>query len=388
MDGPASHQIVLIKRNLSHRGGIEKYTWAMAKHFCAQGASVTILTTECAKPDFEHPLLEIVNFSVRYPLSVLNLFHFDRACTRYLKDHPCPVVFSLDRNTHQTHHRAGNGVHAAYLAHRAREEGLVKKVSFSINPLHLLTLHLEKKTFECPELKGLFTNSHMVKEQILAHYRTPSEKIHVVHNGVEWKALQKSFNSWEVDKIATAKRLGVDRNAFQFLFIGHNFRRKGLDKLLDALALLTDQNFQLNVVGKDKNVSYFKGRVEQLHLDGKVFFHGPQKNTIAFYQLADALVIPSLYDPFANVTLEALSMGLFIFSSAHNGGKEILSEKNGTVIPDLGDAKKFAEILEQQMAHRKTNASAAAIRASVEHLDFSHQLEKISDLVLSCTPTL
>ena len=46
-----------------------------------------------------------------------------------------------------------------------------------------------------------------------------------------------------------------------------------------------------------------------------------------FYQMADALVIPSFYDPFANVTVEALAMGLFVLSSKHNGGPEILTKK-------------------------------------------------------------
>ncbi|MES2122883.1 MAG: glycosyltransferase family 4 protein [Chlamydiota bacterium] len=373
-------KIALIKSNLSHKGGIEKYTWAMARHFCDKGIPVTILTTRCWKPAFEHPLLEIVNLVPHYPVSVLNLLHFDYACSRYLKKHPFPVVFSLDRNTYQTHHRAGNGVHAAYLQCRAQEEGLSKKISFCLNPLHRAILHLEKKTFECPELQHLITNSHMVKEQILKHYRTDPSKIEVIHNGVEWQGLQESFDAWEEGKRDTALRHGLDVRAFQLLFIGHNFRRKGLEKLLNALSKIPDRNFQLNVIGKDKDLPFFKRKVEQLRLDGKVFFHGPQANAIPFYQLADALIVPSLYDPFANVTLEALSMGLFVFSSTYNGGKEILTPENGAIIPHLDDAHTFANMLDHGMNKQKTMQSATAIRNSIKHLDFSAQLQKISDL--------
>ncbi len=376
-------KIALIKSNLSHKGGIEKYTWAMARHFCDRGISVAILTTGCWKPAFEHPLLEVINLAPHYPMSVLNLLHFDYACTRYLEKHPFPIVFSLDRNTHQTHHRAGNGVHAAYLLCRAQEEGLSKKLSFRFNPLHRAILHLEKKTFECPELRCLITNSHMVKEQIVQHYQTDPSKIQVIHNGVEWQGLQESFSAWEQGKRDAATRYGLDSDAFQLLFIGHNFRRKGLEKLLNALSKIPDRHFQLNVIGKDKDLPFFKRKVEQLHLDGKVLFHGPQASAIPFYQLADALLVPSLYDPFANVTLEALSMGLFVFSSTHNGGKEILTPENGMVIPRLDDAHAFAQVLELGMKKRKTPQSALAIRGSIEHLDFSSQLQKISDLCIN-----
>ena len=62
----------------------------------------------------------------------------------------------------------------------------------------------------------------------------------------------------------------------------------------------------------------------KLNIQRRVTFFGPQKEIRPFYQFADALVIPSFYDPFANVTVEALAMGLFVVSSKSNGGHEIL----------------------------------------------------------------
>ena len=176
-------------------------------------------------------------------MSFIQLLYFDKACAHYLKNNPSPIVLSLDRTRRQTHIRAGNGVHAAYLKHRAKEEGALKTLSFHLNPLHRALLRIEKEAFEDPYLKILFTNSHMVRREITAHYDISPDKIAVVHNGVEWHAMQTPFDTWQEGKSIALKKYGLDPSCFQFLFIGHNYRRKGLDKLLCALSTLKGVRF-------------------------------------------------------------------------------------------------------------------------------------------------
>lgn len=375
--------ITLIKAALFKQGGLEKYTWQVAQDFCQQGCEVTILTSGQTKAPFSNPRLNMIAFPINHRLSVLNVLHFDQACREHLSKFPSPIVFSLDRNRYQTHLRAGNGVHAAYLRHRSKEEGRIKQLSFAINPLHRAILSLEKKAFEHPDLKILFTNSFMVKQEVLECYRTDPSKIQVVHNGVEWHALQESFDAWEIQKEKELRALQLDPCAFQFLFIGHNFRRKGLERLLAALALIKEEHFQLSVVGKDKQLSYFEALVWRLGLSKKIVFHGPQHPITRFFQIADTLLIPSLYDPFANVTAEALAMGLFTISSKYNGGSEILTAQNGKVIETLEDPVSFSQTLKEALNRRKTAKSAQSIRQTVKHLDFSQQLRIMTELTLN-----
>ena len=88
------------------------------------------------------------------------------------------------------------------------------------------------------------------------------------------------------------------------------------------------------------------------------------------------------YDPFANVTVEALCMGVFVVSSKTNGGHEILQPENGTIIDSLHDPESIAAALEYAMAHPKTDLSARQIRESVKHLDFENQLSLLTEKVL------
>ncbi len=242
---------------------------------------------------------------------------------------------------------------------------------------------MEKEAFESPELKQLFTNSHMVKKEILDHYQVKPEKISVVHNGVEWKEFEKPFQNWPAEREKLQKELNLDSALFHFLFVGHNFQRKGLDQLLKALSLVSARDFHLSVIGEDKNLTYYKELVEKLQLTGKVTFFGKRSDCIRFYQMADALVIPSLYDPFANVTLEALAFGVFVLSSKNNGGHEVLTAENGALLPSLEDPDAVAQVLSDAIKRPKNLRMAETIRESVKHLDFSHQLNALVEQCLS-----
>jgi UDP-glucose:(heptosyl)LPS alpha-1,3-glucosyltransferase len=155
-----------------------------------------------------------------------------------------------------------------------------------------------------------------------------------------------------------------------------------LEKLLYSLSLISRRDFDLLVIGKDKKMAYFQALTKKLKLDKNIRFFGERSDVMRFYQLADALVIPSFYDPFANVTLEALAMGLYVVSSRTNGGHEILTQENGVVIETLDSLEAIGAALEHAMQHPKNRKSSEKIRLSVKHLDFSNQLAQFTNLCL------
>jgi UDP-glucose:(heptosyl)LPS alpha-1,3-glucosyltransferase len=369
--------VAILKKDFHSHGGLEKSSWRIIQAFKERGAIVTLLTThEVSAP------CSVLSCSLDSKLKFLKLKEFDSWCRSTVKSHAFDVVFSMDRASSQTHHRAGNGVHAAYLALRRQKEGFLKRLSFKLNPLHYMMLKLEKATFEDPHVKGIIVNSDYVKNQILQFYSADPSKIHVVHNGVEWQEMENDFNASFSRKEELAKEQGLDPKTFQFLFVGHNFHRKGLSLLLQALGRLSTRDFHLSVVGTDKRLTAYKREAYQLGLSKNVTFFYSQSDTRPFYQAADALVIPSHYDPFANVTVEALAMGLFVVSSQNNGGHEVLQPESGITV-DPFDLTSFTAALETALKHPKTLESAQKIRSSVQHLDFSHQLEKVCQICLS-----
>lgn len=376
-------RVVLLKNHLGAGGGLEKYTKRLAVEFANAGCETTLLTSHSKKTQIPSlPSVRCISLGMKKAINFMNLVNFDKKCRQWLKENPSDIIFGLDRNRSQTHYRAGNGVHAAYINQRRLCESWIKNASFSINPIHPLTINYEKAAFENPDLKLLFTNSHFVKEQILSYYNLSPGKIQVVHNGVEWDEWQQPFDKWQQEKPSIQQRLGLDPHAFHLLFIGHGYRRKGLQQLLQSLALLKNNNVQLSIIGKDKEIPYFQALTKQLGLSKHVFFFGPQSQILPFYQMADCLIIPSLYDPFANVTVEALAMGLFVISSKYNGGHEILTKNTGAIIEDLFSPESITRAIQHALNKPKTPSSSQLIRSSVQHLNFSNQLNTIIQATL------
>jgi UDP-glucose:(heptosyl)LPS alpha-1,3-glucosyltransferase len=375
--------IVLLKSNFNKKGGLEKYAWRTAKAFAAKGIVVDILTTGKKEEFPVEKQIRFHPFQTCFWPGFRRIEQYDQFCKRWTKNNPCPLIFGMDRNRFQTHLRAGNGAHISYLSHRAQFEGSWKKLLCQLNPLHKTILKIEKESFENPNLQKLITNSYMVKEEILHYYNIDEKKISVIHNGVEWEEKEKDFLQWEEQKKRVAQKWRLDPNVFHFLFIGHGYLRKGLKPLLQALQLLPRKDFHLSVIGKEKKMKEFFALSKKLGLEKNVRFFGPLEEILPFYQLADCLVIPSFYDPFANVTVEALSMGIFVVSSKTNGGHEILSNTNGTIIETVFDPDSIQKSLLFAMEHRKTQKNAQTIRKSIQHLDFSKQLDLLIQTTLN-----
>jgi UDP-glucose:(heptosyl)LPS alpha-1,3-glucosyltransferase len=366
-------KIALLKSSLAKMGGAEKYAVALSCALEQAGAEVIILTSDTE----ERP--GVLSCRLQSWGSARKVKEFDAFCDAAVKATRFDRVLSLDRTRCQTHIRASNGCHAAYLEKRGAQASFLKRLSFSVNPLHRTLLDIEKTSVEDPALQTLFTNSHMVKEELLSRYAIDPRNIEVVHNGVEWSALEPAFTRGFQERRELCQRLHLDPSSFHLLFIGHNYERKGLPSLLHALKALACKDVHLIVVGKEKRIDAFKHLASKLGLSSQVSFFGAVSDPKPFYQIADSIAIPSLYDPFANVTVEALAMGLFVISSKANGGHEVLTQESGAVIASLDETDSVATALQTALKHPKSVQSAQAIRNSVSHLDFSHQLKAFTD---------
>jgi UDP-glucose:(heptosyl)LPS alpha-1,3-glucosyltransferase len=362
--------IALIQTHIHPKGGLEKAANGLVKAFQAQGHTPFLLT---ADPFPNVKGCQVVSLPCDKKRGASFYKSFQQQVDAWLRDNPQQIIFGLDRTVNQTHYRAGNGSHKAYMEIRRKLEGPFSDYLRKWRSLNRFYLDWEKKAFEYPSLKRLFVNSHMVKEEITRLYRTPEDKISVVHNGVEWKELQESFKQ---------SLFNSYQRPYHFLFAGNGYKRKGLSYLLKGLALLRSP-FILSVVGYEKGIHSYKKLAKKLGIIESVNFYGPRPSLIPFYQQADCLVIPSIYDPFANTTVEALAMGLFVISSPFNGGKEVLSKENGFVLSGLEDRFEMQSALEKAISKPKSFENGLAIRESVRSLEFSNQLSIIAETSLS-----
>ncbi|MFA6118696.1 MAG: glycosyltransferase family 4 protein [Parachlamydiales bacterium] len=368
-------EIVLTKFHITKFGGLEKHSFFIIKSLIDKGFKITILTTKISD-DFKNHDLKVVILKNHKIFNFLKLKIFDLLCKKWIKKNNPKIILSFDRSSNYTHIRLGIGLHLTFLKQKKFFESKFKLFMNRFNPGNAINLSIEKSGFHQKNLKKIIVNSYMVKDELINNYKILDSKIEVIHNGVEFDELKADFDIWDVKKPLLLEKHHLNPDNFHFLFIGNDYKRKGLIPLLNALSLLKNEKFHLSVIGKDKKIVKYKRLSKSLGLEKQVSFFGKQDSVRDFYQIADALVLPSFYDPFSNVAIEALAMGVFVITSEFNGAKEILNAQNGKVT-DIMNLAIFSNELKNAMKTKKSKDRAIKIRDSIKDLTIEKQIDKL-----------
>ncbi|MBI5847777.1 MAG: glycosyltransferase family 4 protein [Nitrospirae bacterium] len=372
-------RVAIIKSNYTPYGGGEKYTTRLIDAFAKRDIVVDVVTAESVRWEKTSPHVNWVPLKQFRYNNLLRLLSFNASANRHFKATRYDCVLGMDRTDYQTHLRAGGGCHAAWLDRRCTESSALRCLSFRLNPFHRMMLRIEKRAFLSENLKKIFCNSFFVRDEMLRYYPAAAGKLTVVHNGVEWNEFSGVFEQGLREKDTLRRGLSLQNEMFYFLHVGSGYERKGVAKSIEALKMLPEKT-GLIVVGKDRNEKQYRGLASRLGLSARVIFCGPQKNVIPFFQSADAFVLPTIYDPFSNASLEALAMGLYTVTSNSNGCSEVIQEGAGAIIKDLKNIGSVAGAMSTAMQKHR---SKTEIRESVRHLEFEGQLGKIVDGCLS-----
>jgi len=339
-------KVAILKRRCQRPGGAEKYLWKVADCFRSFGAHVDLWSATRLEDENTAWVIERVQI---VPLGrTVKVVAFDQMVQRRIRRERYDCILSLDKTTFHTHIRAGGGCHRGWLERRARY------------------------------LPAWRRASEMVKQEIMEYYGVDEERIAVVHNGVEWNELGGAFEEALVGQGELKRQRGLDPDRFYFLFVGSGFERKGLRFAMEALGRLP-REASLLVVGRDHRDGRYRGLAQRLGLEGRIIFLGVQRDVVPFYQVADAFVLPTVYDPFSNATLEALAMGLFCVTTKGNGCSEVMADYAGVVIDDPRDTEALAEAMAKAMGG---GIDRRRIRESVAHLTLDQHVSKVVDICL------
>ncbi len=159
---------------------------------------------------------------------------------------------------------------------------------------------------------GSFARDTLVAEGV------PSERIVVNPYGVDWDRFSASEDS-------------PSGRPFRFLFVGSVTARKGVPILLDAWRALAPHDAELWIAGSiGSRERALIPDLPGLRLLGQV----PQVGMAAIYAACDVFVLPSLFEGFGLVILEALASGLPVIATPHTGAVEaVTSELLGRLVP-------------------------------------------------------
>ena len=277
--------------------------------------------------------------------------------------------------------RAGDGVHAAWLAHRAQVLGGLQKLAQAWSPYHRYVLGAEKAMFAHPALRAVICNSRMVADEIWRFYGVDRNRLHVIYNGVDTAMFHPGLAAEFC--APTRAQAGIPEDAPLLLFVGSGFERKGVPQLLRAFAKARNQATRLVIVGADRKLKAMQEMAAKLGLEQRVHFTGPLKDVRPWYGAADGFVLPTLYDPCPNAALEAFASGLPVVTSTTCGAQEWVRDgENGWVV-DAVDEAGLALRLDDLAGLAGDAAARAAARLGVEALTLPAMADRLLALYRS-----
>jgi UDP-glucose:(heptosyl)LPS alpha-1,3-glucosyltransferase len=169
--------------------------------------------------------------------------------------------------------------------------------------------------------------------------------VHVIPNAVDVKTFNPAARQRRRGE--TRRRLRFEEEDFVLLLLGNDWKKKGLNCLLEAVARCRKLPLKVLVVGRDDRAPY-EVAIRRLGLHRQVCFETPSADVLQFYAATDAYVGPSLHDSFALPPAEAMACGLPVVTSRNNGGSEIISNGvDGLVLEEPTDADELAYVIQQ-----------------------------------------
>lgn len=298
---PRAWRIAVLRRRFSPTGGAERYLLRLASGLAAQGHQITLYCEDWTPR--ENPFHAVRKIDSDDPVA------FAQKVIRQPLHDRHDLVFSLERVPGCDIYRAGDGLHADWLAHRHRFYPVLGRLRTALRSKNRQLCRLEAGVFAPGGVGRVICNSRFIAGQIVNRFQFDPARIDVIYNGVPYQPFSMG------DRALGRKALKLTETDYVILLVGAGAERKGHAIARRAVQQLADPRARLVIVDSPPPVA-------MPHV----------------YAAADVFLLPTLYDPFANVTLEALAAGLPVITSAQNGASEIIRHgENGIVLPRADD---------------------------------------------------
>lgn len=222
-----------------------------------------------------------------------------------------------------------------------------------------------------PQILWALKNSNKITTVSNALYeRTTKElginknKVVMIPNGVDTDRFHLR------NRKEAKKQLGLNQNKKYLLFVGQFHEVKGLEYLIEAIAILKKRgslSFETILIGDGPQGYTIKQWLQEKGLTNDVLVLGqrPNNEISAWMNACDFFCLPSKREGMPCVILEALSCGLPVIASRVGGIPELVSEDNGILV-------------EPQNPHALADAIETAFKRKWDKPNISKQMEKFS----------
>ena len=312
-----SDHVIHVVRRFSLAGGMEAYVWHLVHQLVDRGVSVTVLCVH-SDPCFDkkiHIVKIAVTESKRRYLAMLKFsLSVDEWWSENKEKYRGALVHSHERtNIHNI-----TTFHGPPMASIREAKPFLSLVSPRIKSW----LALERRELCVDRVKVVLPVSELVRNAIEGYYPSVKSKI-----------LMGAYPGVSEDKVDCPEGRTVKNNHIKVLFVGKEFRRKGLSFAIEVIGALRS-------AGIDATLDIYGVRADQvprkLNLKGFTRFHG--YSDVIPWEDYDVLIHPASNEPFGMVVAEAIQKGLAVVASTQVGARDLFSDYSQAQFLDLADS--------------------------------------------------
>lgn len=344
-------KIALVKRRYSLRhGGSERYCVNLSRGLTARGHDVTVIGES-----IDDELTGEVDFR---PVKVNRLTSWTRNrsfaenCGREAKTGGFDVVYGLGRSL---------GLDAVRVTERLQSHWLnvyyrnpLNRRLQGLNPRHRTLIGLERTIYRSPEVRRIVTQSRLDHRLVVEYYGVPEDKVRTVYNGVDHAAFHPGLREHR-DEIRGRHNIGADDPLL--IFASMDFEGKGLRTILESIRDSRHRGARLLVLGTGP-VKRFTRTARDLGVASRVEFAGRRNDIAKYYGAGDLFLLPTAYEPFPNVNLEAMACGLPALTTTTAGGADVIEHgENGWLVSGVDARDEITACID---AHLSLSADAGA----------------------------
>ncbi|MCA9071788.1 MAG: glycosyltransferase family 4 protein [Planctomycetaceae bacterium] len=369
-------KIALVKKRYSLRhGGSERYCVVLARRLRQHGHDVAVIGER-----IDEELAGEVEFH-KVPVNRLTSWTRNRSFAenagRVAKAERFDLVYGLGRSFGLDAVRVTERLqsHWVNVYYRQPANRWLQK----LNPRHRTLIDLERTIYRDDQTRRVVTQSWLDRKLVQEYYQIPEEKIRTIHNGVDITAFHPGVRE-EANTIR--EEFGLSAEEPLLVFASMDFEGKGLRSILKALKETHHRDCRLIVLGTGPE-RRFRRIAEELGVGSRVIFAGRRSDISRFYGAGDLFLLPTAYEPFPNVVLEAMACGLPVMTTTTSGGADILEPgKNGYLISEVHAVGEMVECLNQ---HFDSSAStredmARHCWATAQEMTIEKNIEKTLEL--------
>jgi len=341
---PGTVKIGLLVKRFIRTGGAERCAVELVRQLVGQGHEVHIFAQEWDPRLTDGCRLHRVPMPFKRP-SVLNAVFFAWITSRMIRQDRYDIIHSFERTVRYDLTYVTSICYRNWLWRgRTRTGRIIQWTKVLTSPRHVAHLVLERLQMRSSSLQKIAAASDVIRRDIADNYGRAPDMMEIIYSGVD---CEEYCPERRIAARQEARR-GVTRDESElvFLFIGSDFKRKGLRYAIQGLARLSQRSgtpVKLLVVGGGDPQSY-RRLAEKLGIGDRVVFFGLVPNPGLFYAAADAVVLPSRREPCSLAVLEAMASGLPVIFSADSGNAEMTQDGvDALFVNDVSDPEAMAE---------------------------------------------